>query len=63
MGSEAQSRASTNYNRKQDNIMIRPDKETGAQIRAAAAMAGKSVQRYILDILENHIEKEGKINA
>ena len=40
------------YQKARDNIMIRPDKETGARIRAAAAAAGKSVQRYILDALE-----------
>ena len=28
--------------------MIRPDKETGAEIRQAAAAAGQSVQGYIL---------------
>lgn len=53
--SEAQKRASAAYNRRQDNIMIRPSKEVGAQIRAAAAAEGKSVQRFILDILENHL--------
>ena len=37
MSTEAQKRASTNYNRKQDNIMVRPTKEEGAAIRAAAA--------------------------
>lgn len=51
MSTEAQKRAAAAYNRRQDNIMIRPDKATGAQIRAAAAAAGKSVQRYILDAL------------
>ena len=49
MSTDAQKRASTNYNRKQDNIMIRPNKEEGATIRAAAAAAGKSVQGYVLE--------------
>ncbi len=31
--------------------MLRPSKEDGARIRKAAADAGKSVQRYCLDIL------------
>ena len=53
--SEARKRANAAYNRRQDNIMIRPSKEVGAQIRAAAAAEGKSVQRFILDILENHL--------
>ena len=52
--SEAQKRASVAYNKKQDNIMIRPSKERGAQIRAAAAAAGMSVQAYILRALEEY---------
>lgn len=49
--SKAHSRASTRYNRSRDNIMLRPDKTEGARIRAAAAAAGLSVQRYILDTI------------
>lgn len=48
MSTEAEKRAVANYQRKRDNIMIRPDKDTGAQIRQAAADAGQSVQQYIL---------------
>ena len=48
MSTEAQKRASTNYNRRQDNIMIRPNKEEGAAIRTAAAAAGMSLQAYVL---------------
>ncbi len=55
--SEAQKKAVREYQRRQDNIMIRPDKETGAQIRQAAADAGKSVQAFILDILADAISK------
>lgn len=52
--SEAQKRANIAYNRRQDAIMLRPDKETGARIRAAAQEAGKPLQRFILDaVLEN----------
>lgn len=43
------------YIREHDNIMIRPTKEEGARIRAAAAAAGLSVQRYILDMLREKI--------
>ena len=43
------------YIRDHDNIMIRPDKAEGARIRAAAASAGLSVQRYILDTLRPHL--------
>ena len=35
--SEAQKRANAAYNRRQDNIMLRPSKEDGARIRKAAA--------------------------
>ena len=49
--SEAKKRSNAAYNRRQDNIMLRPSKEDGARIRKAAADAGKSVQRYCLDIL------------
>ena len=45
MSTEAQKRASTNYNRKQDNIMVRPTKEEGAAIRAAAAWSGNRPRR------------------
>ncbi len=38
--------------------MLRPSKEDGAKIRAAAADAGKSVQRYILDIVKERIERD-----
>lgn len=58
MSTEAQKRASTNYNRKQDNIMIRPSKEEGAAIRAAAAAAGVSVQAYILRAVRAWMEHE-----
>ena len=53
--SDAQKRATINYNRRQDNIMIRPSKERGAAIRWAAAQEGKSVQAFILRVLEEYI--------
>ena len=58
MSTEAQKRASTNYNRKQDNIMIRPTKEEGAAIRAAAAKARQSVQAYVLQAVRERMERE-----
>lgn len=57
-GTEAEKRAVREYQKRQDNIMIRPSKEEGAKIRQAAADAGKSVQAFILDILREHIERE-----
>lgn len=59
MSTEAQKRASTEFNRKQDNIMIRPSKEIGAKIRAAAADAGQSVQAYVLQAIAQRMEREG----
>lgn len=47
--SDAHKRASYKYNAGRDNIMIRPTKEAGQQIRQAAQSVGKSVQAYILD--------------
>ena len=55
MTTEAQKRASAAYNRRQDNIMIRPSKDEGARIRQAAADAGMSVQAFILDTLRARI--------
>ena len=52
---DAQIKARVNYNRRQDNIMIRPSKDEGASIRQAAADAGMSVQAYILDTLRARI--------
>ena len=55
---EAQKRASANWNRKQDNIMIRPTKEEGALIRQAATDAGMSVQAYILEAIRAYMKKD-----
>ena len=46
------------YNRRQDAIMLRPNKETGAAIRQAAQAAGKPLQRYILDAVLEKIAQE-----
>lgn len=57
MATEAQRRAVIAYNKKQDSITLRPDKETGAAIRKAAQDAGKPLQRFILDAV---LEKMGR---
>ena len=54
---ESQIRASVKYNKAHDYFGIRPDKETGAAIWQAAAAAGQSVQRYILDAVQSRMEK------
>ena len=46
------------YTDKCDNINLRPLKEKGAEIRAAAAAAGQSLQGYILQAVEDRMEKE-----
>jgi predicted HicB family RNase H-like nuclease len=56
--SDAQKRANAAWNRRQDNIMIRPSKEEGQRIRAAAERAGQSVQAYILDTLRARMAKD-----
>ena len=53
MSSIAHIQANIKYNRSRDNIMIRPTKDEGAEIRQAAAAAGKSLQAYILDVLRD----------
>ena len=60
--SEAKRQANAAYQKRQDALTIRPSKEEGARIRAAAAAAGLSVQRYILDILRQHLP-EGPENV
>ena len=57
MATEAQIKANVKYNRSKDNIMIRPDKDEGKQIRQAAADAGKSVQAYIVQAVREYMEK------
>ena len=56
--SEAHKRASKKWDSSRDSITIRPDKETGAAIRAAAAAAGLSVQRFILAALDEFMHKK-----
>lgn len=55
MATEAQIRASTKYNRKQDTITVRVDKETGKKIRDAAERQGVSVKEFILSAVMPHI--------
>nr|DAH02220.1 MAG TPA: hypothetical protein [Caudoviricetes sp.] len=56
MATEAQIRASTKYNRKQDTITVRVDKETGKKIRDAAERQGVSVKEFILAAVMPHID-------
>ncbi len=56
--SEAHKKASYKYNSSRDNIMLRPEKDEGQEIRAAAARAGESLQNYILEAVRQRMEKE-----
>lgn len=60
MSTPAEIAAVKRYQQGRDNIMIRPDKETGQRIREAAAAAGLSVQRYILDAVEAYQAEHDK---
>ena len=55
--SEARIRANVKYNKSRDNIMISPSKDIGQQIRQAAADAGQSVQQYILQAVNDRMQK------
>ena len=56
--SEAHKRASNKWNSSRDNIMIRPTKEVGEKIRAAAVTAGVSLQQYILKAVEKYMNEK-----
>lgn len=55
--SDAQKRASYKWNSSRDNITIRPTKEEGQEIRAAAADAKQSVQQYILQAVRDRMQE------
>lgn len=61
--SEARKRANAAYNRRQDNIMLRPSKEEGARIREAAKAAGLSVQAYMLGLFRTQAERENCLGS
>lgn len=56
--SAAKRRNNDNYNAKCDVIAIKPRKEQGQEIRAAAAAAGQSLQGYILQACRERMERE-----
>ena len=58
MTSQAQIQANIRYNRSRDSITIRPSKEDGAAVRAAAAAAGQSVQGYIMQACSERMQRE-----
>lgn len=57
--SAAKIRGNVAYNRRQDSITIRPSKQDGAAIRAAAAAAGQSLHDYILQACTERMRRDG----
>lgn len=57
-GTDAEKKAVREYQKRQDNIMIRPSKEEGAKVRKSAKNAGLSLQQYILEAVRTQIEQE-----
>lgn len=57
--SETKRRNNDAYNAKCDAIMLRPRKEAGQEIRAAALAAGQSLQGYILQAVRERMERDG----
>lgn len=57
-------KAATNarYQAKLDRIVLQPLKEEGAAIRAAAALAGDSVQGYCLSAIREKMQRGGEPN-
>ncbi len=56
--SENKRKSLDRYNSTCDYISIRPKKEAGQEIRAAAAAAGQSLQGYILQACRERMERE-----
>ena len=51
--------SNSRYIAKCDSIQIRPPKERGDEIRAAAAAAGQSMQSYILQACDERMTRDG----
>lgn len=56
--SEAKRKGNARHAEKLDVIKIQPYKAKGAEIRAAAAAAGVSLQGYILEAVEEKMERD-----
>lgn len=60
--SEAKKAADKRYNAKLDQIMIRPYKEKGVEIRRAAKARGMSIQAYILEAVQMRMDREAGLS-
>lgn len=56
--SEAKRRNNDKYNAKCSQIQIRPLKEDAAEVRAAAAAAGQSLQAYIMQACRERMQRD-----
>lgn len=59
MSTDAKRAGNARHIEKLDRIELRPYKEDGAEIRAAAAAAGQSLQKYILQAIRERMERDG----
>lgn len=58
--SEKKKESNARYTEKCDYINIRPLKPEGERIRAAAAVAGQSLQGYILQAVRERMGRDGE---
>ena len=56
--SETKRRNNDSYNAKCDRIVIQPRKDRGQRIRDAATAAGQSLQGYILQAIQERMDRE-----
>lgn len=58
IASTAQKAANARHAEKLDQLRIQPTKEEGQRIRQAAAEAGQSVNKYVLDAVRARMERD-----
>jgi uncharacterized protein (DUF1778 family) len=58
LSTEAEKLAVKKYQATRDAIMLRPPAAEGAEIRAAAAAAGQSLQAYVLQAVRERMNRE-----
>ena len=56
--SKAKLQGNSRYKAKCDKMLIQPLRDVGAEIRAAAAAAGQSLQGYILQAVRERMDRE-----
>lgn len=58
MATKAHLEGNARHIAKLDSMLLRPYKAEGAEIRAAAAAAGQSVQAYILEAVRQRMQRD-----